>query len=431
MEITVPNDWRPRAYQKGLWNFLEKGGKRAVAVWHRRAGKDLLSVNWCVTAALKRKGLYWHLLPTYNQGRKIVWDGMTKTGRGSLDHFPKELWSSINNTDMRLELKNGSIYQVVGTDNVDRLVGSNPVGVIFSEYSLQDPRAWDLVRPILAENGGWAVFIYTARGRNHGYDMFNMANGNKRWFCERLTVDDTAAVPPEAIEDERSAGMPDELIQQEFYCSFDAPLVGSYYGSLMAKALAEDRIKEVPYEPRLEVHTAWDLGMGDSTAIIFFQQFGKEYRLIDYYENQGEGIPHYVKVLRDKDYVYGKHIAPHDIKVREMGTGKSRFEVSRDLGLRFHVCPHILIEDGIEAARTILSRCYFDSKKCNILVEALRQYRKDYDEKRKVYRDKPLHDWTSHAADAFRYLALGTRDLTINKQQLPTFADNEYSVLGG
>jgi hypothetical protein len=431
MEITVPNDWRPRAYQKGLWNFLEKGGKRAVAVWHRRAGKDLLSVNWCVTAALKRKGLYWHLLPTYNQGRKIVWDGMTKTGRGFLDHFPKELWSSINNTDMRLELKNGSIYQVVGTDNVDRLVGSNPVGVIFSEYSLQDPRAWDLVRPILAENGGWAVFIYTARGRNHGYDMFNMANGNKRWFCERLTVDDTAAVPPEAIEDERSACMPDELIQQEFYCSFDAPLVGSYYGSLMAKALAEDRIKEVPYEPRLEVHTAWDLGMGDSTAIIFFQQFGKEYRLIDYYENQGEGIPHYVKVLRDKDYVYGKHIAPHDIKVREMGTGKSRFEVSRDLGLRFHVCPHILIEDGIEAARTILSRCYFDSKKCNILVEALRQYRKDYDEKRKVYRDKPLHDWTSHAADAFRYLALGTRDLTINKQQLPTFADNEYSVLGG
>ena len=431
MEITVPNDWRPRAYQKGLWNFLEKGGKRSVAVWHRRAGKDLLSVNWCVTAALKRKGLYWHLLPTYNQGRKIVWDGMTKTGRGFLDHFPKELWSSINNTDMRLELKNGSIYQVVGTDNVDRLVGSNPVGVIFSEYSLQDPRAWDLVRPILAENGGWAVFIYTARGRNHGYDMFNMANGNKRWFCERLTVDDTAAVSPEAIEDERSAGMPDELIQQEFYCSFDAPLVGSYYGSLMAKALADDRIKEVPYEPRLEVHTAWDLGMGDSTAIIFFQQFGKEYRLIDYYENQGEGIPHYVKVLRDKDYVYGKHIAPHDIKVREMGTGKSRFEVSRDLGLRFHVCPHILIEDGIEAARTILSRCYFDSKKCNILVEALRQYRKDYDEKRKVYRDKPLHDWTSHAADAFRYLALGTSDLTINKQQIPTFADNEYSVLGG
>jgi len=431
MEIQVPDNWRPRDYQLDLWKYLENGGKRAVAVWHRRAGKDLLSVNWCVTAALKRKGLYWHLLPTYNQGRKIVWDGMTRDGRSFLEHFPKELWANVNNTDMRLELKNGSIYQVVGTDNVDRLVGSNPVGVVFSEYSLQDPRAWDLVRPILAENGGWAVFIYTARGRNHGYDLFNMANRNERWFCQRLSIDDTSVLTQEAIEEEREAGMPEELIQQEFYCSFDAPLVGSYYGSLMAKALAEERIKNVPYEPRLEVHTSWDLGMGDSTAIIWFQQFGNEYRIIDYYENQGEGIPHYVKVVRDKDYVYGKHIAPHDIKVREMGTGKSRFEVARDLGLRFDICPNIQIDDGIEAARSIIPRCYFDEKKCSILVEALRQYRKDYDEKNKVYKNRPLHDWSSHGADAFRYLALGTRDINKNRQNLPSFADSNYNVLGG
>mgnify|MGYP003110734671 FL=1 len=431
MEIQVPDNWRPRDYQLDLWKYLENGGKRAVAVWHRRAGKDLLSVNWCVTAALKRKGLYWHLLPTYNQGRKIVWDGMTRDGRSFLEHFPKELWANVNNTDMRLELKNGSIYQVVGTDNVDRLVGSNPVGVVFSEYSLQDPRAWDLVRPILAENGGWAMFIYTARGRNHGYDLFNMANRNERWFCQRLSVDDTAVLNQEAIDEEREAGMPEELIQQEFYCSFDAPLVGSYYGSLMAKALAEERIKNVPYEPRLEVHTSWDLGMGDSTAIIWFQQFGNEYRIIDYYENQGEGIPHYVKVVRDKDYVYGKHIAPHDIKVREMGTGKSRFEVARDLGLRFDICPNIQIDDGIEAARSIIPRCYFDEKKCTILVEALRQYRKDYDEKNKVYKNRPLHDWSSHGADAFRYLALGTRDINKNRQSFPDFADSNYNVLGG
>ena len=431
MEIQVPDNWRPRDYQLDLWKYLENGGKRAVAVWHRRAGKDLLSVNWCVTAALKRKGLYWHLLPTYNQGRKIVWDGMTRDGRSFLEHFPKELWANVNNTDMRLELKNGSIYQVVGTDNVDRLVGSNPVGVVFSEYSLQDPRAWDLVRPILAENGGWAVFIYTARGRNHGYDLFNMANRNERWFCQRLSVDDTAVLNQEAIDEEREAGMPEELIQQEFYCSFDAPLVGSYYGSLMAKALAEERIKNVPYEPRLEVHTSWDLGMGDSTAIIWFQQFGNEYRIIDYYENQGEGIPHYVKIVREKDYIYGRHIAPHDIRVREMGTGKSRYEVARDLGLRFDICPNIQIDDGIEAVRSIIPRCYFDEKKCSILVEALRQYRKDYDEKNKVYKNRPLHDWSSHGADAFRYLALGTRDINKNRQNLPSFADSNYNVLGG
>ena len=431
MEIQVPDNWRPRDYQLDLWKYLENGGKRAVAVWHRRAGKDLLSVNWCVTAALKRKGLYWHLLPTYNQGRKIVWDGMTRDGRSFLEHFPKELWANVNNTDMRLELKNGSIYQVVGTDNVDRLVGSNPIGVVFSEYSLQDPRAWDLVRPILAENGGWAMFIYTARGRNHGYDLFNMANRNEKWFCQRLSVDDTAVLNQEAIDEEREAGMPEELIQQEFYCSFDAPLVGSYYGSLMAKALAEERIKNVPYEPRLEVHTSWDLGMGDSTAIIWFQQFGNEYRIIDYYENQGEGIPHYVKIVREKDYIYGRHIAPHDIRVREMGTGKSRYEVARDLGIRFDVCPNIQVDDGIEAVRSIIPRCYFDEKKCSILVEALRQYRKDYDEKNKVYKNRPLHDWSSHGADAFRYLALGTRDINKNRQNLPSFADSNYNVLGG
>ena len=431
MDISVPDNWKPRDYQLDLWKYLEKGGKRAVAVWHRRAGKDLLSINWCATSAIKRKGLYWHLLPTYNQGRKIVWDGMTKPGRNFLEHFPKSIWHSVNNTDMKLTLKNGSIYQVVGTDNIDRLVGSNPLGIIFSEYSLQDPRAWDLLRPILAENGGWAVFIYTARGRNHGYDLFNMAARNERWFCQKLTVDDTKSVSQEAIEDEREAGMPDELIQQEFYCSFDAPLVGSYYGSLMAKALAEERIKNVPYEPRLEVHTSWDLGIGDSTAIIFFQRYGNEYRIIDYYENQGEGIAHYIKIVREKEYVYGRHIAPHDIKVREMGTGKSRFEVSRSLGLNFWVCPNIMIDDGIEAARTVIPRCYFDEKKCSILIEALRQYRKAYDEKLKVYKDRPLHDWTSHAADAFRYLALGTRDMNINKQALPEFAEGEYGVLGG
>tara|TARA_A100000172_G_scaffold79265_1_gene65968 strand:+ start:3349 stop:4644 length:1296 start_codon:yes stop_codon:yes gene_type:complete len=430
MEIQVPQDWQPRSYQRSLWEYLEKGGKRAVAVWHRRAGKDLLSVNWCATAAIKRKGLYWHLLPTYNQGRKIIWDGMTRDGRSFLEHFPKELWAGVNNTDMRLELKNGSIYQVVGTDNVDRLVGSNPVGVIFSEYSLQDPRAWDLVRPILAENGGWAVFIYTARGRNHGYDMYNMAERNDRWFSERLSVATTGVLDEGAIEEEREAGMPEELIQQEFFCSFDAPLTGSYYGNLMSRALEDERITKVPHEPRLEVHTSWDLGMGDSTAIIFFQQFHKEIRIIDYYENQGEGIAHYIKELRGRDYNYGTHIAPHDIKVREMGTGKSRWEVARELGLTFTMCKHIQVDDGIEAARSIIPRCYFDEKKCTLLIEALRQYRKSYDDKRKVYSNKPLHDWSSHAADAFRYLALGTRENVKQKHELPTYAESEYSILG-
>tara|TARA_A100001011_G_scaffold317947_1_gene337494 strand:+ start:6520 stop:7815 length:1296 start_codon:yes stop_codon:yes gene_type:complete len=430
MKIRIPYDWKPRNYQLPLWKFLEDGGKRAVAVWHRRAGKDLASINWCVVSALKRPGLYWHLFPTYNQGRKIAWDGMTRDGRKFIDHFPSELVESKNNTEMRLTLKNGSIYQVVGTDNVDRLIGANPVGVIFSEYSVQDPRAWDYIRPILAENDGWAVFIYTARGRNHGYDLITMAQRNQKWFSQTLSIEDTNAVSQQAIDDERESGMPEEMIQQEFYCSFDAPLVGSYYGNLMAKALADRRITKVPYDPLLDVHTSWDLGMGDSTSIIFFQHHYNEIRIIDYYENSGEGLAHYAKVLREKEYVYGDHIAPHDIKVREMSTGRSRLESARELGIRFRVTPNLRIDDGIEAARTIIPRCYFDEDKCSLLVEAMRQYRKAFDEKNNTFKDKPLHDWTSHACDAFRYLALGMR----NKQDarmkdLPRQAEGDYTIL--
>ena len=429
MKLRVPVDWRPRPYQLPLWKFLEDGGKRAVCVWHRRAGKDLCSINWAVVSALQRPGLYWHLFPTYNQGRKIAWDGMTKDGRAFLNHFPEELIQGKNNTEMRLTLKNGSIFQVVGTDNVDRLIGANPVGVIFSEYSVQDPRAWDYIRPILAENDGWALFIFTARGRNHGYDLLNIAKRNETWFQQVLSVEDTRAIPMSAVDEERAAGMPEEMIEQEFFCSFDAPLVGAYYGNAMARLLADKHITKVPYEPLLDVHTSWDLGVGDSTVILFFQLQGNEIRIIDYYENQGEGLAHYIKVLREKEYVYGDHYAPHDIQVRDFSTGRSRLEIARELGVRFRVAANLRIDDGIEAVRSILPRCYFDEDKCSHLIEALRQYRKDYDEKLKAYKDRPLHDWTSHPADAMRYLALSVRD-RINKKisNLPRQAELEYGI---
>ena len=408
--IVVPVDWRPRAYQLPLWSFFEKGGKRAVAIWHRRAGKDATALNLTVTAAFTRPGLYWHLLPTYNQGRKIVWDGISKDGRKFMDAWPKEAIRGINNTDMKLELENNSIWQVVGTDNVDRLVGSNPVGCVFSEYSLQDPLAWDYIRPILAENGGWALFIYTPRGRNHGYELFEMAKRNPRWFAQQLTVDDTHAISLDAIEEERDAGMPEEMVQQEFYCSFDAALVGAYYGHQMEKALKEERITKVPYEPRLEVNTAWDLGMGDSTAVWFYQVSGFEIRIIDYYEASGEGMAHYAKVLAGKEYLYGKHYAPHDIEVRDFSVGKSRRDVAAALGIKFIVVPKLSVADGIEAVRNILNKCWFDADRCNRGIEALRQYKKSWNEKTRSYSSTPDHDWTSHAADAFRYLAVSMKE---------------------
>lgn len=433
--LIVPVAWEPRDYQFPLWNFMEGGGKRAVAIWHRRAGKDTLSLNVTVTQALLRPGLYWHLLPTYNQGRKIVWDGRSKEGRPFLSYWPTPMIRNVNNTDMKLELYNDSIWQVVGTDNVDRLVGSNPVGCVFSEYSLQDPRAWDYIRPILAENDGWAMFIYTPRGMNHGFQMLELAKRNPKWFCQVLTVDDTNVITPEAIQDERDSGMSEEMIQQEFYCSFKSSLVGSYYGAQISRMYEEKRIGDFPWVPQLPVYTGWDLGMDDYTAIWFFQIMGSRVRFIDYYDANGELIGHYITEMRKKPYVYTQyHYGPHDLKVRELfGTGqnaKTRFQIAWELGLRYKIIKKHEIADGIEAVRHLLSTAEINEKPCFRGLEAIKGYRKEYDEVRKIYLAKPEHDWTSHASDAMRIAAMGLRiSGEDSRKALPRTADGEYDVL--
>lgn len=408
LEVCLPYKWEPRDYQLPAWSYLENGGKRCLLIWHRRAGKDSLALNWTVTASMQRVGLYWHLLPTYSQGRKIIWNGMTKEGRAFLNHFPPEIVKGTNKTDMQVDLINGSIYQVVGTDYVDRLVGSNPIGVIFSEYSLQDPLAWDLIRPILAENGGWAIFPYTPRGKNHGYRRYQKAKANPKWFAQILTVADTNAITEEAIEEERKDGMSEEMIQQEFYCSFEAGIPGAYFSNQIIQARRDGRITRVPHYTELPVDTWWDIGMDDCTSILFTQDVGRELHIIDYYEHSGEGMPHYAKVLKEKPYVYGQHSGPHDLKVKELGTGKSREATARALGIRFVIQRKVKYKtDSIEAARNIFSRCWIDETKCERLLDCLENYRKEWDEKRKVFLEQPEHDWSCHGSDAFQNLAMG------------------------
>lgn len=416
LTINLPHQWEPRPYQEPMWAALQSGIKRAVGVWHRRAGKDLTFMHWTATQAFERVGLYWHILPTYQQGRKIVWEGMTRDGTPFLSAFPDETIVSRRNDEMTLYLEGGSQWQVIGTDNVDRLVGTNPVGCVFSEYSLQNPKAWDFIRPILAENGGWAAFIYTPRGRNHGYRMYEMAKNNEKWFCELLTRDDTLAISEEAIQDERDAGMAEELIQQEFYCSFDAPLVGSYYGDLITKAMKDGRIVEnVPWDPNRPVFTAWDIGKRDGTSIIFAQlDPAGPIRIIEDYFVIGKEVPHFAKLLKERPYVYADHMVPHDIK-QEHVTGKSALEQFRALGIRMRVIPDIGVNDGIQAVRSILPRCWFSELKAGYLIDALREYSKEQMEGlygpdgQPVFRDKPKHDWASHPADAMRILAVGMK----------------------
>lgn len=386
-----------------MWDYLEKGGRNAVGVWHRRSGKDSLALNRTAVAAHERVGVYWHMLPEAEQARKAVWDGIDIQGRRIIDQvFPPEIRAGADKQSMRIELKNGSIWQLVGSDNYNSLVGTNPVGIVYSEFSIANPAARDFLRPILKENGGWQIFIYTPRGKNHGYDLYQMAKTNPKWFAQLLTVDDTGRLTPEDIQEERDSGMDEDMIKQEYYCSFEAAMRGAYYGDLFEAIEKEKRLTRVPYDPAIPVETWWDLGIGDSTAIWFIQRANNEYRAIDCLEGSGQGLEYYVRHLFNKPYVYKRHVLPHDVVVRELGTGKSRVEMLGELGLKVDIAPKLRVDDGIQAARQLLPKFWFDSDKCAGGVKALSQYRRAWDDNAKMFKDHPLHDWTSHFADAFR-----------------------------
>lgn len=442
MQIELPYKYKPRSYQMNAWRHFQgnQEGKRGVCVWHRRAGKDLFGINLVQTKVPERIGTYWHMLPTYKQGRNIVWNGHTREGRAFLDHFHPSMVANKNSTEMRVTFTNGSNYQVVGTDDINSLVGTNPVGVIFSEYSLHDPGAWDYIRPILAENGGWALFIYTARGRNHGHTLLTMAQGNKKWFSEVLVAGDkgtkredgTSVISDATIEEERKSNMPEAMIQQEFYCSFDAPFVGAYFGDQMMKAEKGGRIMEsISYDPRLHLDTYWDLGISDAMCVWFVQPHFNEFRVVDFYTCTGESLQHMAKLLRGQvegyermgDYMYRNHWAPHDIKVRELSTGKSRIDLAKGYGIRFRTVPMHEVVDGIENVRTVLGRCWFSRVTTQRGIEALRQYRKEWDEKNKCFKSHPLHDWTSNPSDAFRMFAMA------QKMERGTTTGNQKSAL--
>jgi len=408
--ITLPHNFTPRWYQLNLMKAMDSGIKRAICIYHRRAGKDITLWNIVIKKAIEKVGVYYYLLPTYAQAKRIIWDGISNDGNSFMDFIPEEIIKSKNGTELKIILVNGSIIQLIGTDNCDAIRGTNPIGCVFSEYAFQNPAAWEVVKPILRINKGWAVFNTTPQGENHAKELLEMAENNDDWFTEVLTIEDTKVLNKEDIEQERIEGMPEEMIQQEYYCSFGAGMVGSYYADLLNKSRNENRITSVPYEVGIDVHTSWDLGVNDTNAIWFFQIIGKEYRIIDCYENSGEGLGHYLDVLKQKGYTYGTHYFPHDMAVREYTSGKSREETLRnEYGIsNYIILPRSSVEDGINAVRRLLPFCYFDKKKTLNGVKALREYRKEYNEKLKTFKKNPLHNWASNFSDSFRYLAMAS-----------------------
>ena len=418
MQIDLPNEWEARHYQSPLMKYMINGGtmnkKRAACVWHRRAGKDSCSLQIAALATQMRVGTYWHMLPSLQQGRRVVWEARDKLGRRMIDQaFPKAMrLGKPNESNMKIEFANGSVWQVVGSDNFDSLVGSNPIGIIFSEYSLADPQAWEYFRPILRENDGWAIFIYTPRGKTHGYSLYNMSAENDKWFSSLLTVDDTGVMTREDVEDEILQGMSREKALHEFYCSFDIGMEGAYYTEELKWAEDQGHIGEYPWDPRKNVDTWWDIGIRDNASVIFTQD-GDDGNpiIIDHQSRRNWGIPEWARELKSLPYSYGCHFGPHDIDTREFGTGVSRIETGDRLGIHFEAVAKLPIQDGIDATRSLIRTAKWDRERTQDLRDNLAYYHREWDDKRQIFKDKPDHDHSSHDADATRTLAVGWNEV--------------------
>lgn len=401
-ETLIELPYRPRKLQALLHRKMRRFN---VVVSHRRFGKSVLGINHLIRAAASSdlpRPRFAYLSPSYRQAKSVAWD--------YLKHFTAPIpGAQRSETELRVDLPNGARLALLGADNPDALRGIYLDGVVFDEFGQMAPRVFsEIVRPALADREGWALFIGTPRGRNGFYRLYERARSQKGWFTALYKASETRILSRAELEDARRNMTPEEYAQ-EFECSFQAAVAGAYYASLVEAAEGEGRIGKVPWDPRLPVHTAWDLGIDDATAIWFCQQNGAEVRLIDYYESSGVGLDHYARALQARPYVYGDHLLPHDAQVRELGSGRSRIETLASLGIRARVGRALGIEDGINAARLLLPRCWFDAAKCARGIEALRDYRREYDERLGAFRARPLHDESSHAADAFRYLAVGLR----------------------
>lgn len=350
-----------------------------------------------------------YIAPFMRQARQAAWDYLKHYARPALADVPNE-------TRLSVTLQNGGVVQLFGGDNPDALRGMYLDDVVLDEFADMRPGLWtSVVLPALGDRGGSATFIGTPKGHNEFHDVWKRAQDDPTWFALMLKASETGLLPADFLEEAQGA-MTDDEYDREFECSFEAAIRGAYYGKEMRKATEDGRVGFFPHDPALPVETAWDIGTHDSTAIWFAQLIGKELRLVDYYENRGEGVAHYASVLQGRGYRYSKHWVPHDAKVLEWGGGKTRVETMISLNLRPELVPNVSIEDGINAVRLTLPRCTFDEKRCNEGVEALRQYRVDEDSKmldprtnEPLLKGRPLHDWSSHAADAFRYLCVAYR----------------------
>jgi hypothetical protein len=443
MDLALPhNDWLPRKHQMGLWRYLrEDGGRRAIAIWHRRAGKDEVCLHAAAVAAATRTGNYWHCLPEYLQGRKAIWTAINPhSGKRRIDEaFPLKMRSSTNDNEMFIRLRNHSTWQVVGSDRYDATMGASVAGITYSEWSLANPSAWGYHRPMLEENNGWAVFISTPRGRNHCHSMYQHAQRTKGWFSELLTAVDTGALTKTQLDEalaEYQALYGHDVgrlqFEQEYLCSFNAAILGSFYSFEMAQVRLEGRIAAIEPLPDRPVHRAWDLGVGDDTSIWWFQPVGAQLFILDHYAASGVGLEHYRDVIQERQgargWLHGDDYVPHDAKIKEWGSGRTRIETMQGMGLKPMLVPNASIDDGINAVRRTLPLAVFHPRCEDGGISALEQYRREWDDDKKAFRQSAVHDWTSHPSDSFRYLSLSWRAPALKQAKVPRLQSGVFVI---
>ena len=400
-EIVIP--YAPRAPQRQIHEALGES-RFVVVVAHRRMGKTVSALNHLIKEAIDNKKeapRYAYIAPTYTQAKRVAWDYLLK--------YTQPLDATANHSELRVDFW-GRRVSLYGSDNFDSLRGQYFDGVVLDEIGDQDPKIWnEIIRPALADRQGWALFIGTPKGANHFKDLRDRAEEEPNWRLLEFKASQTGIIPKEELSAAKHE-MGADKYAQEFECNFNAAVEGAYYGALMNDLESRSRFCEITRDDLCRTYTAWDLGVGDSTPIWVCQAINKEYRILDFVENHGQGLDWYVNWLKERKWHIAEHILPHDVEVRELGTGKSRKEMLESAGLTITVAPRMSVADGIQSVRRLLPNCWFNMPQVKQGVDCLRNYRREYDEKRNIYFEKPLHDWSSHAADAFRYLAVGMTD---------------------
>jgi len=414
-------DFRVRPYQAPLHRtWVTRRRRRLIEIAHRRWGKDEIALNATRTLALERPASYWHCLPEYAQARKAIWQAVNPhTGKRRLDEaFPPEVREATNEQEMFLRLRNGSTWQVVGSDRFNNLVGAGVAGVVFSEWALADPSAWGFIRPMVEENNGWAAFITTPRGNNHAKAMLDHARSRPdQWFAEVSDVTATGALSAEQIEEARKeyeglygVDFGRALFEQEYLCSFSGASVGAYFGAEVARAERDGRIAAVEIDPTLPVHTAWDLGRATNNPIWCFQVSGQQLRIVDFYKPDSDDLEDWCAWLNARGY-RGNDYVPHDILVTEWGAKRTRMDTLRALGRKPVRIARVPVADGLQAGRAAINAAVFDAARCALGIEGLKAYRREWDDERKTFHETPVKDWAEHIGSAWRYLGLAWREV--------------------